>query len=259
MPSIMAKFLYPLIRNVQTSAGSHSGFCTWQFSQMQDPVASLIAAYPSSADGICEMLAAKWIEGHANDEHIAVWITKGDSIDANKIRYLMQLFSIGTDMGPSAIVGQVNRGEGPNQDQATDNWLAAKGIVRRHGIVPVPLLGGGRATVPLGTHRRGTDREGGSRSVHATNVAQAIAKNLHNGNGHYVKIGLHGNGGAHAMAAWIANDAAFFDPNFGEFYFPRKADFIAWFPGFMRRSLYTLPMFGLCEQYETCFYGKRVI
>lgn len=62
-------------------------------------------------------------------------------------------------------------------------------------------------------------------------------------------------------AKWLeghANDVTFFDPNYGEFYFPRKADFIRWFPVFFKKSLYALPILGLCERYETRFYAKRV-
>ncbi len=71
-------------------------------------------------------------------------------------------------------------------------------------------------------------------------------------------IGIYGPGGGRAMAAWIANDVAFFDPNFGEFYFVDKANFLQWLPTYFKKSLYSLPKVGLCERYETFVYAKRV-
>jgi len=41
--------------------------------------------------------------------------------------------------------------------------------------------------------------------------------------GCYVLIGLTRLRSGHAVAAYISNDVAFFDPNFGEFYFPGNA------------------------------------
>ncbi|EDZ42856.1 conserved hypothetical protein [Rhodobacteraceae bacterium HTCC2083] len=125
--SLLSKLLYPFVRNVQKSATDFGGHCTWQFSQMRDPVASIIATNPGSAEGICEMLSAKWLEGHANDAHIANWIMSGDAIDASKVRYLMQLLLIGTTVNRSAIIGHAVRGGTIDQDEASKRWLAAKG------------------------------------------------------------------------------------------------------------------------------------
>jgi YopT peptidase len=43
----------------------------------------------------------------------------------------------------------------------------------------------------------------------------------------------------HALAAWIGGykeDACFFDPNYGEFWFRNKQDFFNFFPAFFRRA-----------------------
>ncbi|MDB9708022.1 YopT-type cysteine protease domain-containing protein [Planktotalea frisia] len=256
--SLLSKLFFPFVRNVQKSASDYGGHCTWQFSQMRDPVASIIATNPGSADGICEMLSAKWLEGHANDAHIANWIMSGDAIDASKVRYLMQLFLIGTTMNRSAIIGHAVRGGTIDQDEASKRWLAAKGIIRRNGVIPMTFMDGSTQSIGLGAVKGNTGRAGANRSIHAGNLANAIARDLYNGNGHYVMIGIYGPGGGHAMAAWIANDVAFFDPNFGEFYFANKADFIRWLPTYFKKSLYCLPKVGLCERYETFVYSKRV-
>ena len=57
------------------------------------------------------------------------------------------------------------------------------------------------------------------------------------GSGSYVLISIMGNGG-HAMAAYIGNDIAFFDPNYGEFWFPTHLQFFQFFMNFWRSSGY---------------------
>ena len=150
------------------------------------------------------------------------------------------------------------RGGTVDQTEATRRWLMHKGIIRRNGIIPITFQNAPSQTIALGTTLGTEPRNGGNRSAHAGNLGAAIAGNLHYGNGHYAMIGIYGPGGAHAMAAWIANDVAFFDPNFGEFYFSDKDAFISWFPTFFRRSGYSWPWVGLCEDYETLFYAKKI-
>ena len=58
------------------------------------------------------------------------------------------------------------------------------------------------------------------------------------------------------MAAWVAQDVAFFDPNFGEFWFERSADFVAWLPTFWQKSFYSNPAVGLSNRYEVMNYAK---
>lgn len=56
------------------------------------------------------------------------------------------------------------------------------------------------------------------------------------------------------MAAWVAKDITFFDPNFGEFWFPDAAAFVAWFSGsFWYRSFYAA---GLSGSYEIDIFGR---
>jgi YopT peptidase len=50
-------------------------------------------------------------------------------------------------------------------------------------------------------------------------------------------IAIMGNGG-HAMAAYVGSDVAFFDPNFGEFWFPTQRKFYDFFLNFWRTSGY---------------------
>lgn len=244
MPNIMGVLLTPVINSVRKSADSFNGRCTWKFSQIQDPVATLIGKEKLTKDGICEMLAAKWIECHAKDDHLANWLQgRGKEIDPSKIRQLMQLFIIGSEMSPGAIIGSTKTRQEADQTQATKNWLRAKGLIERNG----------------GKFRFEQSRGGGgSRSGHAADLAQAVAMSLLNGTGSYRTIGIWGSGGGHAMAAWVAQDVAFFDPNFGEFWFERRQDFIRWFPTFFSKSLYSMPKVGLCTKYEIMDFAMSV-
>lgn len=45
----------------------------------------------------------------------------------------------------------------------------------------------------------------------------------------YKIISIHGQAGGHAVAAFVAADAVFFDPNHGIFYFDQADDFRQWF------------------------------
>jgi hypothetical protein len=58
------------------------------------------------------------------------------------------------------------------------------------------------------------------------------------------------------MAAWVAEDLAFFDPNFGEFWFANPNHFAQWFRSeFWTRSLYFA---GLSGQYWLFPYAKAM-
>jgi hypothetical protein len=73
-----------------------------------------------------------------------------------------------------------------------------------------------------------------------------MVKNMGQGDGTYKMIGIYGkNSGAHCMAAFVGTDAVFFDPNFGEFYFPSRDD-LARFIGadFWKKSWYDRMLAG---------------
>jgi hypothetical protein len=243
MPNFAGFFLTPIINSVRNSASSNNGNLTWAFSQIKDPVASIIGKDKISQDGVCEMLSAKWIECHAKDGHLGQWLQgSGQEIDPSKIRQLMQLFIIGNTMNRSAMVGRPDSLVPPDQTAATVLWLKEKGLVRRTSIAS-----------PDFNSSTGT-RDGARRKVHASSICAAVTSNW-NALGTYRTIGIWGPNGGHAMAAWVAQDVAFFDPNFGEFWFEKKADFIKWFPKFFEKSCYSLPKVGLCERYEVMDFG----
>ncbi len=88
------------VAQVQSSATECGGYCTWSFSQLTEPVASILAGHPDAAvTGLCEMLSARWIERHANGSSLVSWLSSASGgIDRSKVRQLMQLTIIGNTM-----------------------------------------------------------------------------------------------------------------------------------------------------------------
>lgn len=249
MPNILTPLIKSVIRSVRSSATNAGGMVTWEFSQMLPPVSSLIQGNKASAGGICEFLSAKWIECHAMDDHLANWLSSGNAgtIDASKIRLLMQLFVVGAEM-PAGKMVEFDFFSKVDQTVATMFYLGSKGIIARAAINPI-------VRSSENNYILGGSRGGGMRRVMARNLATQIVSNR-NSSGSYRAIGIWGPGGAHAMAAWVGQDVAFFDPNFGEFWFESQAGFVNWFPTFWQKSHYSNPRFGLSDRYELVDYSR---
>src|SRR4051812_30022918 len=82
------------VARVRQTALDAGGLVSWKFSQVENPIRSLITGHDASSGGICEMASAKWLECHAKGDHMANWLEPTGTIDPNKIRQLMQLFGI---------------------------------------------------------------------------------------------------------------------------------------------------------------------
>ena len=244
------------IQRVRKTALKFNGSCTWHFSQVENPVAGIIGARPESRGGICQMLAARWIERHAHNSSLASWLSSSGSIGKNdinpsKVRQLMQQF-IATTTLQSGLMTESHSG-GVCQDTATNLWLESHGIMQCRNI---KFSGAGQFKFNQVQKRVGF-RDGTSKGDFARDIAINVQRDLQNCHyGNYALISILGFSG-HAMAAWIAQDACFFDPNFGEFYFSDKNAFINWFPHFFLSSPYNLPIVGLAKSYENYFYAPR--
>lgn len=252
MPNLLLPLIRSVIHSVRTSATEAGGNVTWTFSQMTPPVDPLIKGHKTSSGGICEMLSAKWIERHAHDDHLANWLAPGGGgggIDASKIRLLMQLFIIGNDMGPGDMIGRYG-GPNPDQTMATRMFLESRGLSLRSGSNPA-VRSAAASTMTSGS------RGGGKRRVLASQLARELVKER-NSAGSYRTIGVWGPHAAHAMAAWVAEDVAFFDPNFGEFWFENHTSFVNWFPTFWHKSHYSSPVVGLSDRWEVMDYAKKI-
>jgi YopT peptidase len=243
---VMHAIVATKVARVRQTALAAGGHVTWRFSQVENPVRSLICGHGDTSGGICEIASAKWLECHAKGDHVSTWLEKDGVIDPNKIRQLMQIFAIGTTMHPDRMRGG-SGGGADDQNRATEVWLATKGIIRKSSIVGVPFLHQGIQHVPTGSNATRGNRQ---RRV----LARALAEEIVRGFGTYKMIGMTGTHFAHACAAWSERDVAFFDPNFGEFWFDTREKFVNWFPTFWHTAGYGTPKIGLSESYETWEY-----
>jgi len=250
--SIVDSVIASRVKSVQASASGYSGSCTYAFSQMTSPVSDLIGADKTTKQGVCEMLSARWIIEDANGRSLKTWLSTGgtNTVDANKIRLLMQLFIIGTTMAPQRMVWAKDEGNpgGDNgvalrqksdQDVATYNYLLANGVV---------------------PPEKGSDGDWGSgTSSGGDKLKHLIARDLCDARGggrRWRIIGIWGLVGGHAMA-YSGDDSgcAFFDPNYGAFAFPSKTKFRDWFVhAFYPMAFYTKI---LGRRYELHDYTKK--
>ena len=229
---------------VQRSAKRYGGRCTFPFSQCTPPVSTAIARNISTSGGVCESLSAHWILHHANNDSLWNWLYTNGQVNLSRLNaQVMELQSRG-------ILSD-------DQDALTENWLRENGLLRRHNsfvLNPTRQLGSFRMQFQGGAQPKKQDGRTGVLDRNA--LVRAILYDDTAGAGQYKKLGLQGNAGAHAMALWVAQDVAFFDPNFGEFWFENPSDFSRWFTqSFWYRSLYA---FGLSGNFELFPYAKSV-
>lgn len=103
------------------------------------------------------------------------------------------------------------------------------------------------------------------------NIANDIvSKGLRHLRNHYGLLGFYGSAlmeknAGHCTAVWIghdlktgAGDAFFFDPNYGEFYFPKKDNFFGFFRTFYHSTYITKTM-NFTKGFALTPYAKRVI
>lgn len=231
--------------SVRQSAVEFGGACSWPFTQMYGEVATVIGKNKVTKDGICEMLSAFWIERLAAGSHLSSYIGKpgltgATGVDPSKIRQMMQLFIIGSEMSPGSMVGQDSWVDGSDQTRATKTWLGAKSI--RYNA------------------KTTSNRGKGGHSNFGSELGKAIVNMGIGGGtkGTYATIGIWGGGGGHAMAAHlVGNSTIYFDPNFGEFMFGDSEQFKAWFTRYWYLSFYGrkwMGQGGLSDKYEVMTY-----
>lgn len=199
------------------------------YSQCVQPTKMLIESMPQTTGGICRALACKWIAEHANDSSLWNWLFVPNTtwVDRGKIANLMVNFVEG--VSPSGtfqnttVSNPQNLGGGNYQDLVMDKYLELYGLARR-GITQDLITGYQVRTAGL-------------------NLAHSIANRmtpryLNTKSGCYLHIYIGAPGSAHSMSAWVGQDIAFFDPNFGEFYFDNHKRFREFFLYMWSRSGY---------------------
>ena len=228
--------LYDMMDILQLSCMGHKGGYI-AYSQGASPTANVIAATPYTAGGICQALAAKWIVQHANDDSLWNWLYLPGTRTINKgcILQLMHNFidGVARDGRSARHANPTTRFKYPlgmtYQDYVTERYMGLFGVKRRQ-MVANSFLGNQH-------HMIGTGNDGYC-------LANRLRESFLNAKGgSYVLIVIKGSYQnepvGHAMSAFVGEtDIAFFDPNFGEFWFPTKDDFTAWFRGYWSTSEY---------------------
>lgn len=217
------------------------------YSQSLEPTATLIKMMPQTADGICQALCAKWIAEHANDRSLWNWLCVPGTTNVRQgmITNLMVNFneSVTDDKRSGAFnrTARASKGEKNliRQDMITNRYLQMYGVIRR-----------GMARGKMGrTHSYSNGNAMGNR------MAADLDPDLWNGQNFYILISILGAGGGHALCAFVGrNDIAFFDPNFGEFYFETRAKFKAFMRNFWKTTGYKDDF----NAYYLMDYGRRV-
>ncbi|WP_157953842.1 YopT-type cysteine protease domain-containing protein [Microbulbifer sp. A4B17] len=223
---------------VQRSVAQHGGTLQYNFSQCLDPVKAQITIHQDTAGGVCESLSAHWIKFHAEDDSLWNWLFPNGALSEQHLFHVMTLHQIG--------------GNAPNQDQVSEAWLQS------HNVLPLQNNGGVGIAGPNGRRQihvvTGPRLDQGQTTMrNSAALADEIIREPTRSAGSYKKIGISGKVGAHAMAAWVAEDVLFFDPNFGEFWFPTKNAFRNWFVNsFWNTSMYAI---GLSGSYDVRCYA----
>ncbi|MBW2279888.1 MAG: hypothetical protein JRG76_04250 [Deltaproteobacteria bacterium] len=240
---------------IQNSVASYHGTCTMRFSQCEPPLATFIAREPAVAYGTCEALSTYWIREHAAGRSLFTWLYAGFEKSGNAAR------GVGMRMGRLTNVMSLQVEEGaepdagvhPGRDTASEEWLVAhandvRRIYSSRDAMRIPGLRVMGDKALLG----GT---GETRVFTSQALASAICDSAGHDAGRYLKSGIEGTAGGHSMAAYVAGDVCFFDPNFGEFWFESHQMFKSWFTGyFWHASMYSV---GLSGSYSVRSYSGR--
>lgn len=226
---------------VRQSVASYRGQCVFPFSQCLAPVVTQITVHGDTSGGVCESLSAHWIKYHSEGGSLWNWLYPNGALSEQHLFHVMTLQQAGVL---------------EDQDRITEAWLGT------HNIQPVsqnvfggayPNGRGGNTIRGISNPRRDTGQSG---LFSPSAVAREIIADRTGGAGCYKKISFEGVMAAHTMAAWVAQDIAFFDPNFGEFWFESRNSFFNWFTSsFWYSSMYAA---GLSGSYEIRSYSKRV-
>jgi hypothetical protein len=249
-----------MFRSARNALAKYNGVMTWNYAQSDWSTFSVIARDPVSRIGICKALSAQWIVDHAYGGSLVNRLTTpGGALDASAIRMVMQNF-----------IGAWN-----NQDIETAKFLESRGMRQRcnsrmQDFTRTTRVGGQKVETTTTKYFSTTTYASGG-----GNCAIELAKALRTVSGSYVQIDFGGDGVGHATCAWIggpsygsSGDAAFFDPNCGEYWFERKADFCDWFQYFYEKSYAGFPcrfnsrwsvsQWGLAVGAEKSAYAKAV-
>lgn len=217
------------MKKMQSECASRGGAHVF-YSQCLEPTNTLIKMLPYTSNGICQALAAKWIAEHANGGSLWNWLFAPGSTNVKQAAIANLMINFTESVARTGNVANRSlAGKNPPkgelyQDFVTDKYLALYGLKRRQ-ITYGAFMGSISQPIKVGQH--------GHALASRFQESWLCAKG-----GSYILISILGKGGGHAMAAYVGQDVAFFDPNFGEFWLPSINHFYPWFQNFWHASGY---------------------
>jgi hypothetical protein len=229
MDNVIDAFLNHVVLNIKTirdAAANYNGACKWHFSQAKDPVRTVISKNKRTKNGICEILAAKWITEGYRQGSLRSWLAGASEgrqgMDVAKISLLAQTFG-------TAIINGDDAEE--HQAKCTEHWLRSHDVRPRDYEDSEGFWVGGTKFNPeedlLATLRRRVNRE--TRFPLYALITVGERHRLLGALGHIMAVKVGPINGA---------DILYFDPNYGEFAFNGWNGFKDWFNYYWRKSHY---------------------
>lgn len=224
---LLARVELDLFSNfIEQAATSLGGARVAYYNQIHtDPAIGMKWKYGENG-GVCQSLCLHWIAYHATDRDFWKWLRNaGNEVNSTAAHWTLkiQLEHEGSRIKPRH----------------------AEQFLKRFGIVPQRKVTGENELLNISQsdHHEQTwarlldDRD----PIPFKNLlANAVVPEKSQGSYSYQLVGLSKGGGTgHAVAAFIAEDGLFFDPNYGEFWFPKKEFLRLWLPIFMDASKYS--------------------
>lgn len=216
-------------------AKAFGGGCTKHFGQGSDDERKGLGFWyhqKAGWHGVCKALSVYWIFFHALDQDFWGWLYSGKSkIDATKAAKIIDLHG-----------SYKTRAKGLSKDGWTDGKLWGAKLIPRKEIV-----GGARLRLSAVADQ--------APLVAGLAMAEAVASQGYEG-GSYKQLSFHSpKGGGHAVAAWVERDVAFFDPNYGEYWFETKEGFRQWFGQFWVETGYGAKY---SSEYNYTSYARKI-
>jgi hypothetical protein len=217
---------------MKAAAERNGGFMTYAFSQGQllrwgseegpdqGKLYKKVRRGSGVMGGACYAISAFWVVFHAKQG-------QGDAFtqDRSVWDYLFDEDGLRLNAAMNIVV-EHRESSRIGQTVYFDQTLKKFGILRRGNIVTGANLEAGGSVAGRSGHN-------------FLSRGRAIGKWITQKGEGYRTISLRrATGGGHAVAAWVGQDVAFMDPNYGEFWFPNHEAFHRWFVSFWRTSSY---------------------
>lgn len=168
---------------------------------------------PRTRGGVCKALSLIWIGMHAQEKSFWDWLGTQGAVNMVKAQSVMSTF-----ISYDTHVANYPGGDG---NAWKDKW--ATDLLKPYGVVPYTGITGTTAS-----------RAGGT-LYPVGNICDAVVWNTDI----YIQVSLGGTAGRHAVSFYTGfKDCVFYDPNYGEYWFPDKTKLKPWFSAFMRESNY---------------------